>query len=133
MQSVDQTLFVGGINLFSQSVNSSSAADFVGIIRNIVIDSVQWDLSCPSQEENTVLGVVYPSQPTCGTASLTCSGPHYTGCLDYDVESRCVCTGGFSPESCREEKSECIFPSLFSTISHTCSHVTFACLLHTLL
>ena len=97
---------MGGVDVFSHLDNSSSVADFVGIIRNLIVDSVQVDLACPSREENTARGAVYPAQPTCGSSDMLCSDPHYTDCLDYDVESHCVCAGGFDYQTCKEDESE---------------------------
>lgn len=110
---------MGGVDVFSHLENSSGVADFVGIMRNLVVDLEQVDLACPTQEENTVRGVVYPAQPTCGSSGMTCGGPHYTGCLDYDVESHCVCTGGFDYQTCQEDNSKCgcVHVSLFPLFS----------------
>lgn len=116
-----QTFFVGGIDLFSDYHNASWNNDFVGIIRNLVIDSVQVDLASPIREENTARGILFPSEPKCGELEMTCSGPHYTGCLDYDMESHCICAGGFNTDTCKEEESK--YRSLQATKVSTASKI----------
>ena len=104
MQPTDQTFYVGGIDLFSDLDNFTGINDFVGVIKNLIFDSTQVDLSSPIRKENTERGIVLSNK--CEASDMTCSGPHYTGCLDYDTESHCICAGGFSTETCKEEASE---------------------------
>ena len=93
--------------MFSQFPNASvNSGDFVGTIRNLVVDSVQVDLRSPIREENTAHGALFPTEPMCGELEMRCSGPHYTGCLDYDTESHCICAGGFNTEACDKEESK---------------------------
>lgn len=95
---------MGGIDIFS-SENANWNGDFVGIIRNLVIDSVQVDLAFPTREENTVRGALVSSEPKCGDLEMSCSGARFAGCLDYDMESHCVCAGGFNTD-CNDEASK---------------------------
>ena len=119
----DKSFFVGGINVLFQFQNVSESSDFVGTIRNLVIDSVQIDLSSPIREENTVPGTLFTSEPKCEEMEAVCSGPHYTGCLDYDTESRCICVGGFNSRACSEEKSKHHSQNVF--MHHTISCTTY--------
>lgn len=95
---------MGGIDVFSfESANQNS--DFVGIIRNLVIDSVQVDLASPTREKNTARGMLFSSDPKCGDLEMSCNGARFMGCLDYDMESHCVCAGGFNTD-CEDETSK---------------------------
>jgi hypothetical protein len=100
-----QTFYVGGIDAFSHLQNASKYGSFVGVIRNLFIGSVLVDLASPVREENTVHGVLFTSQPKCGGSEMTCSGPHHSGCLDYDFESHCICSGGFNSHTCTTEEN----------------------------
>ena len=106
-----QTFYVGGIDAFSHLQNISEYSDFVGTIRNVVIGSVLVDLTAPLREENTISGALFATGPKCGAEEMTCSEPHHSGCLDYDFESHCICSGGFSSDTCakRESKYELLF------------------------
>ena len=106
MDSTSQTFYVGGINAFSHLQNASEYSDFVGTIRNVVIDSTLIDLASPVREENTVQGALFTSEPKCGGMEMTCSGPHFSGCLDYDFESHCICSGGFNSHACTRKESK---------------------------
>ena len=107
---LDHTFFLGGIDVFSHSHQNLSGlsgnTDFVGTIRNVIIDSVRVDMAFPLREVNTVRGILFTSEPMCSDMEVVCSGPHYAGCLDYDLESHCICSGGFNPGTCDEEKSK---------------------------
>ena len=101
--------FVGGIDIFSHTHNNlSESFDFIGNIKNLVIDSVRVDMASPVREVNTLRGVVFTSEPKCGEMEVECSGPHYAGCLDYDLDSHCICSGGFKSDTCNKEKSKCV-------------------------
>ena len=108
--STSQTFYVGGINAFSHLQNASKYGGFVGVIRNLFIGSVLVDLASPVRGENTVHGVLFTSQPKCGGSEMTCSGPHHSGCLDYDFESHCICSGGFNSHTCTTEESKQVSP-----------------------
>ena len=105
--------------MFSHFDNSSGNSDFVGIIRNLIIDGMQVDLASPLREENTARGVLFTSEPKCEELEMVCNGPHYTGCLDYDMESHCICAGGFNTEACDKEESKC---ALFQTCTVATQH-----------
>ena len=119
--STSQTFYVGGIDAFSHLQNASKYGSFVGVIRNLFIGSVLVDLASPVREENTVHGVLFTSQPKCGGSEMTCSGPHHSGCLDYDFESHCICSGGFNSHTCTTEESKQVFT--FGCPLH-CSYIT---------
>ena len=94
--------------MFSHSDNSTgNDGDFVGIIRNLIIDGTQVDLASPVREENTARGALFTSEAKCEELEMVCGGPHYTGCLDYDMESHCICVGGFNTEACNKEDGKC--------------------------
>lgn len=102
----DQIFFVGGVNLFS---HSTRASDFVGSIRNLIIDSVQVDLANPLSDQNTIPGAVFSPEPACSLNNIQCNGFHYRGCSDYATESHCICAGGFHHKSCSEENSKFMY------------------------
>ena len=109
VDSTAQTFYIGGIDAFSNLQNASEYGSFVGMIRNLFISSVLVDLSSPVREENTVHGALFTSQPKCGGPEMPCSELHHSGCLDYDFESHCICSGGFNSQSCTNEESKHVF------------------------
>ena len=98
------SLYVGGVDLFALPSNATLYMDFVGSIRNVIIGSTQLDLECPSQEENAILG--FHRSNSCENVSLSCTGAHTTGCVDYAPQPYCSCLGGFDPQACQQENSE---------------------------
>ena len=106
MNQVLQTFYLGGIDAFSQFENASDYSNFIGTIRNVVIGSVLVDLASPLREENVIRGVLFPSEPKCGATEMTCSEPYHSGCLDYDFESHCICSGGFNSDACAKKESK---------------------------
>lgn len=115
--STSQTFYVGGINAFSQLQNASGHGNFVGMIRNLFVGSMLVNLGSPVREENTVHGALFTSKPVCGS-EMTCDGPYHSGCLDYDFESHCICSGGFNSHACNKQESKCI-PTFGSTLQLT--------------
>ena len=92
------------MDLFALPSNATLYMDFVGSIRNVIIGSTQLDLECPSQEENAILG--FHRSNSCENVSLSCTGAHTTGCVDYAPQPYCSCLGGFDPQACQQENSE---------------------------
>ena len=58
MQQADSnSLFIGGVGLlFLYDSVSLSSSEFVGAIRNFIIDDTQVDLGCPTSDMNVLRG-----------------------------------------------------------------------------
>ena len=57
---LEQLLYVGGINPLLSTTGESAqfglTSDFIGAIRNIIIDQSQLNSKCPQKDENTFIG-----------------------------------------------------------------------------
>ncbi len=88
---------MGGLDLLSLPENATFLPGLLGAIKNLIVDSSQVDLSCPSSQENTALGLVHVEggcTQTCGEDSV---------CVSYAAEPYCSCLGGFPHTACQGE------------------------------
>ena len=91
-------LHVGGVDdAFSIPEGRLNSYDFIGSIATVVVDGVQLDLTCPSNERNTLLGSYLSAY--CDTDPCN----EHSSCVSYTNVPLCQCIGGFGSDSCDEE------------------------------